>query len=84
MGFGLPAIASTSGAAHEIVVQNETGFLVKPGDVGAITAQIDNLHRNRNILYEMSIKALSYYYKHPTWAETGEKVSRFLRDMLHR
>ena len=36
MGTGLPVVATRVGALPEIVVEDETGFLVEPGDAAAL------------------------------------------------
>jgi phosphatidylinositol alpha-1,6-mannosyltransferase len=43
MAFGKPVIASEHGGAPEIVQDGVTGFLVKPGDLEALTAHLIQL-----------------------------------------
>lgn len=78
MGYGLPAIASTSGAAREIVTHGRDGFLVKPGDIQTISLLIDQLSRDRSKLNRMSLAALNRYWEHPSWAEEAEMTRNFL------
>lgn len=40
---GLPLVSTDVGAIHEIVHDGETGFLVAPGDVSALTARLRGL-----------------------------------------
>jgi glycosyltransferase involved in cell wall biosynthesis len=82
MGFGLPAIASTAGAAQEIITHGLDGFLVKPGDVTAIAESITELHSNREKLAQMSASALDRYSRHATWTESSKSVFEFLRKMV--
>jgi glycosyltransferase involved in cell wall biosynthesis len=82
MGSGLPAIASTAGAAHEIITPGVDGFLAPPGDTEAIAAAIDELHRNRENLARMGVAALRRHGRHPTWTESSEAVLNFLRKMV--
>ncbi len=77
LAAGLPVIASTAGAAHEIVTPGETGFLVAPGDASAITAALTALHTDRDLLARMGHAAQARYALHPTWAETGERIREF-------
>jgi glycosyltransferase involved in cell wall biosynthesis len=79
MGFGLPALATTAGAAGEIIVDGINGFLVAPGDVAALAGRIETLAGNRALLADMSVAALTHYARHPTWAETSVAVREFLR-----
>lgn len=84
MGFGLPAIASTAGAAHEIITPGVDGILVTPGDVTAISRHIDELHRNREKLSRMSVAALTRYSRHATWMESSQAIFEFLRKMVRK
>jgi len=47
MAAGLPVISTATGGIPEMVIQNETGFLVPPGDAvalaGAIQRQFDDI-----------------------------------------
>src|SRR5437773_4926110 len=43
MAAGLPVVATTTGGIPEMVVQNETGFLVSPGDAVALAGAIERL-----------------------------------------
>jgi colanic acid/amylovoran biosynthesis glycosyltransferase len=43
MATGLPVVSTNLGGIPEMVVQNETGFVVPPGDVAALAAAIDRL-----------------------------------------
>jgi glycosyltransferase involved in cell wall biosynthesis len=84
MGFGLPAIASTAGAAHEIITHGADGFLVDSGDVTVIAGSIDELHRDREKLTQMSLSALKRHGRHATWAESSKAIFDFLRKMVRK
>jgi glycosyltransferase involved in cell wall biosynthesis len=84
MGYGLPPIASTAGAAHEIITHGVDGFLVNPGTVSAIAAIIAELHRNREKLAQMGVSALERYSRHPTWTESSKAIFDFLHRMVRR
>ena len=43
MAAGLPIISTATGGIPEMVIQNETGFLVPPGDVVALAGAIERL-----------------------------------------
>jgi colanic acid/amylovoran biosynthesis glycosyltransferase len=43
MAAGLPVISTMIGGIPEMVIQNETGFLVPPGDVAALAGAIERL-----------------------------------------
>ena len=43
MATGLPVVSTNVGGIPEMVIQNETGFVVPPGDVAALAGAIDRL-----------------------------------------
>lgn len=80
--FGLPAVATTGGAAREIIRPGETGFLIAPGDSAELAALLQNLHRDRDRLTKLSHNALTASAQLPSWHECGATVRRFLRESL--
>jgi glycosyltransferase involved in cell wall biosynthesis len=78
MGFGLPVIASSTGGAGEIVTHGINGFLVDPGDVGAVARHLYDLMHDRERLYGMGLAALTTFSSQPTWAQTGANIHTFL------
>jgi glycosyltransferase involved in cell wall biosynthesis len=81
MGFGLPAIASTAGAAGEIISHRQNGFLVPPGDPAALTECLEVLYHSPDLRAKMGGAALARYHTHPTWRETGMASRDFLQDL---
>ena len=43
MATGLPVVSTNIGGIPEMVVENETGFLVQPGDAGAMADAIETV-----------------------------------------
>jgi glycosyltransferase involved in cell wall biosynthesis len=84
MAFGEPVIASTAGAVPEVVIDGREGFLVPPGDVGALTEAIGRLIRDRNLLLVMSLAARKRSLGHPTWAESTARVEEFLQETIRQ
>ena len=78
MGFGLPVIASTRGAAREIVTDGVDGFLVDPTDAHALSARIEALIQDRARLSQMSAAARQRYLRHPTWGASMAGIRKFL------
>jgi glycosyltransferase involved in cell wall biosynthesis len=78
MGFGLPAIGTTAGAAAEIIADGETGFLIQPGDSSALAARLDALAMNRDALIKISTNALHRYRQQPKWEQTANSIREFL------
>jgi glycosyltransferase involved in cell wall biosynthesis len=83
MGFGLPAIASTAGAAREIISHGENGFLLPPDDPRTLAHHIRILNEDRTCLLQMSIAARQHYESHPTWRESTERIRQFLQRFAH-
>jgi glycosyltransferase involved in cell wall biosynthesis len=82
MHFGLPAIASTAGAAREIITPGENGFLVDPGDAHGLAQCLKTLITDRRRLVEMSLAAHRRAAAHPTWNESAARIRTFLKDLL--
>jgi glycosyltransferase involved in cell wall biosynthesis len=82
MGFGLPAVAGTAGAAHEIITHGLDGFLVEPGNVQELSQLMLRLSNDRELLARMGVAALKRYAEHPTWAESCAKIADFLDKMV--
>jgi len=82
MGFGLPAIATTAGAAHEIITHGENGLLVPPEEPTVLAEHIYSLGQNRQRLLQMSLAALQRYQKHPTWEQSMTQLRNFLQKLV--
>jgi glycosyltransferase involved in cell wall biosynthesis len=78
MGFGLPAIATTAGAAGEIITPGVDGFLVPPGDASALAQPLRFLAQDRLLLTAMSQAARRRYLAQPTWEQTAGQIRNFL------
>jgi glycosyltransferase involved in cell wall biosynthesis len=82
MAFGLPALATTAGGAREIITSGRDGFLVSPGDAGALAKIIKTLAGDRDLLLAMSLAAQARFAAHPTWEDTGAAIHRFLQSLI--
>jgi glycosyltransferase involved in cell wall biosynthesis len=78
MSFGLPAIATTNGAAGEIITHGEDGFLIAPGDSQALADHLHCLAEDRQRLREMSLAARQRYQAQPTWDDSMQAIRQFL------
>jgi glycosyltransferase involved in cell wall biosynthesis len=78
LGFGLPVIASSAGAAHELITHTAHGFLVDPGDAFGLAQHLHTLQEDRQCLGRMSLAAYQRAQLHPTWAESAERVRELL------
>lgn len=78
MGFGLPAIGTTLGAASEVIEDGATGFLIQPGDAQSLAEKLQLLSEKRDLLLEMSLAARSRYQRQPKWNQTAGRIRDFL------
>jgi glycosyltransferase involved in cell wall biosynthesis len=84
MGFGLPAVATTAGAAGEIITDGREGFLVPSGDTAALADRLKVLAQDRNCLLRMSLAARQRYLAHPTWEQSMAAAGSFLHSLAQQ
>lgn len=82
MGYGLPAVGSTLGAAGEIIDQGKTGFLVPPQNPVILAEFLETVYRDREKLFTMSMAARQRFESHPGWDESMESIYQFLQDFV--
>jgi glycosyltransferase involved in cell wall biosynthesis len=78
MGFGLPAIGTTAGAASEIITDGVDGFLIEPENADTLASRLNVLSEKRDVLVRMSLAARQRYIRQPKWAETAGQIREFL------
>lgn len=78
MGFGLPAIGTTAGAAGEVIEHGKTGYLIEPNDSPALAKHISRLATDRELLTQLSLNARARYLQQPAWDETAGQIRNFL------
>jgi len=78
MCFGLPAIATTAGAAAEIISDGVDGFLIPPENADELASKLGVLRKNREVLIQMSLAARNRYLRQPKWEETAARIREFL------
>lgn len=82
MGFGLPAIGTTAGAAGEIIEDGATGFLIQPGDAHSLAGKLQIMNERRDLLIQLSLAARNRYLRQPKWDQTAGQIREFLRSFL--
>lgn len=82
MGFGLPAIGSTAGAAGEIITPGVDGWLIAPGDAVTLAGYLRQLADDRAGLARMGRAARARFERHPTWDDSMERVRQFLVEQV--
>ncbi len=78
MGFGLPAIGTTAGAAGEIISHGKDGYLIEADDSIALAEHLREIEENRELLLTMSLNALKRYQSQPKWEQTAGQIRGFL------
>ncbi len=78
MGFGLPAIGTTAGAASEVIRDGVDGFLIQPGDAHSLATKLQFMNERRDVLIQMSLAARSRYLAQPKWNQTANQIREFL------
>lgn len=84
MGFGLPAIGTTAGAAGEIIEHGRTGHLIAPDDSKSLTAHLTSLAKDRSLLTRLSLNARERYLRQPSWEETARSIRQFLHGIANK
>lgn len=84
MAHGLPAIASTRGAARETVACGVNGILVPPERPELAADAVRRLASDRQALARMSLRALDTFHRHPSWEKTLGAVEGFLCRIAER
>jgi glycosyltransferase involved in cell wall biosynthesis len=82
MGFGLPAIGTTAGAAGEVIRDGSDGFLIQPGDARSLAGKLQIMNEKRDLLLQMSLSARTRYLAQPTWNQTAGQIREFLHSFL--
>jgi glycosyltransferase involved in cell wall biosynthesis len=84
LGHGLPVLATTQGAAAEIVEDSISGYLVPPEDAAQIAERLAMWTSDRRLLAAMSHRARERYHELPTWDETAVRIRSFLLAQITR
>jgi glycosyltransferase involved in cell wall biosynthesis len=84
MGFGLPAIATTAGAASEIITDGVDGFLIEPGNANLLASRLRVLNEKRDVLIRMSLAARDRYLRQPKWKQTASQIREFLQKRIQK
>lgn len=84
MASGLPALATTAGAAKEIITPGANGWLVEPGAVEAIAGILREAARDREGLLRLSLGARARFLAHPGWSDSMDRARRFILDQVEQ
>ena len=73
MASGTPVVASRIGGLAEIIEDGQTGFLIPPGDVGALHDRLDQLLRDPALGRRLGANARDNVLDRFTWAKVAER-----------
>jgi D-inositol-3-phosphate glycosyltransferase len=74
MACGLPVIGTRVGGIPELIEDEETGFLVKPGDEGALADKIEKLIESPDAGREMGWRAAQRVRELFTWEKVADRL----------
>jgi glycosyltransferase involved in cell wall biosynthesis len=73
MASGTPVVASRIGGLAEVVVDGQTGFLVEPGDVGALQDRLALVLADRRLAARLGANARDLVVQRFTWRACAER-----------
>ncbi len=82
MASGTPVIASRVGGLAEVVEDGRTGYLVEPGDVGALRDRIETLLDDRALASRMGALARERVLAQWTWAQCAQRCLAAYRELI--
>ena len=78
LAYGLPVLASVTGAVKEFIHDGVNGFLIPAGETETCAGIILDLHRDRDHLGRLSETARQTALARPGWTDTVDAIHYFL------
>jgi glycosyltransferase involved in cell wall biosynthesis len=82
MASGTPVVASRIGGLAEVVVDGETGFLVRPGDVGQLRDRLARVLSDRRLAARLGGNARDLVAERFTWRACAERCLRAYEELM--
>ena len=82
MAHGRPVVAGDVGGLRDLVVDEETGLLVPPGDVGALRDALQRLLADPGLRRRLGEAGRARIAEHFTWQRFGDETLRAYEDAL--
>jgi glycosyltransferase involved in cell wall biosynthesis len=79
---GLPVVATQVGGNPDRVIDGETGFLVPPGDVGALARRLEGLLGSAETCRAMGRAGRALALDRFTWERVGQRSATAIRALL--
>jgi phosphatidylinositol alpha 1,6-mannosyltransferase len=83
MAHGRPVVAGDTGGLRDLVVHEETGLLVPPGDVPALREALSRLLGDADLRRRFGEAGRKRIAEHFTWQRFGDETLRAYEDVLH-
>jgi glycosyltransferase involved in cell wall biosynthesis len=82
MAHGRPVVASAVGGLVDLVVDEETGLLVPPGDVGALRDALQRLLDDEELRRRLGAAARKRVREHFSWQRTTDRTVAVYDDVM--
>jgi len=82
MGYGLPVVGSDVGAVPDFIVDNETGFVVPPGDPVAMATKLQLLVSDKKLRIRMGRKATERITSHFSYNRIFSMILDMYRELI--
>jgi glycosyltransferase involved in cell wall biosynthesis len=83
MAFGRPVVAGNVGGLRDLVVHEETGLLVEPGDVAALREALTRLLGDAELRRRFGEAGRARIAEHFTWQRFADETLRAYEDALN-
>jgi glycosyltransferase involved in cell wall biosynthesis len=83
MAYGRPVVAGNVGGLRDLVVDEETGLLVEPGDVAALRVALTRLLEDSDLRRRFGEAGRARIAEHFTWQRFADETLRAYEDALN-
>lgn len=80
----IPVIATSVGGVSEVVLHNQTGLLVVPGDIGLLARAIETLVLNKDLRLAMGRTGRSFVQQKYRWVDNVRQMKKLYEEILDR
>ena len=84
MACGTPVIASRLPGVREVVRDNETGRLVKPGEIDELRTALQHMIDNKTYREQLGAAGRSYVERQFSWRSIGDKLESLYDSLVPR
>lgn len=81
MAAGLPVVSTRHAGIPDVVIENETGFLVDEGDIVKMAEHILTLVKNRNLAKEMGLNGKKRILEHFTLEKHLKTLNQLIQNL---